>query len=136
MATLQDKIEAELENMDRVLSELPTEVPLYQLSVLEIAGVATLLHNLYNGVENILKQLLLAKDIHLPQGASWYRDLLNLASEKEIISNETKEMLKEYLAFRHFFSHAYALDLFPDRMEPLVENVSDVYKAFRKDIGY
>jgi len=42
--------------------------------------------------------------------------------------------LGEYLAFRHFFSHAYALDLYADKLEPLVENLQDVYSDFQKDI--
>ena len=42
--------------------------------------------------------------------------------------------LGEYLAFRHFFSHAYALDLYAEKLEPLVENIKDIYKDFQKDI--
>ena len=39
-----------------------------------------------------------------------------------------------YLAFRHFFSHAYALDLFPERMEPLHQRAVEVFGRFRKEI--
>lgn len=44
-------------------------------------------------------------------------------------------MLKEYLAFRHFFSHAYALDLYPERMEPLVERCEEAYIFFKNEIN-
>lgn len=37
--------------------------------------------------------------------------------------------------FRHFFSHAYALDLHSDKMEPLVENSRKVYSDFKKEIS-
>jgi len=42
--------------------------------------------------------------------------------------------LKRFLAFRHFFSHAYALDLFYQRMEPLVAVAPAVFGKFKKEI--
>ncbi len=42
--------------------------------------------------------------------------------------------LKRYLAFRHFFNHGYALDLFPERMEPLVRDGESVFSKFKGEI--
>ena len=134
MADLKDKIEAEYENLDRLLSELPSYNLLSSLEFLELAGVATLLHNFYNGMENTIKLILKDKNIPLPKGESWHKELLNLAKANEIISESTLMQLGEYLAFRHFFSHAYALDLYADKLEPLVEKSNDVYQNFKKDI--
>jgi hypothetical protein len=39
-----------------------------------------------------------------------------------------------YLAFRHYFSHAYAIDLYADRMEPLVDAAQAVYQDFRNAV--
>jgi hypothetical protein len=72
MSTLNEKIEAEIENINRVLKEIPPAKSLPSLSILELAGVATLLHNFYNGIENILKQILLSKNLIIPQGDSWH----------------------------------------------------------------
>lgn len=134
MADLKIKIEIEIENIDRILNEIPSVEKLPRLSTLELAGVATLIQNFFNGIENIIKQIVLSKNISIPQGISWHKDLLNLASSQNIICMSTQNKLGQYLAFRHFFTHAYALDLHPERMEPLVENISKVYDSFKEDI--
>lgn len=135
MVRLPQKIKAELENIDEIFRELPPYTSLHRLSTLELAGVAALLHNFYNGIENILKQIFASQKISVPEGESWHKELLEKAVTEKIISDECKNNLGQYLAFRHFFSHAYALDLYPSKMEPLVENSQTVYSIFKKDIN-
>lgn len=135
MVSLQQRIQAELENIDELFKELPSHLLLPRLSVLELAGVAALLHNFYNGIENILKQIIIAQKIKVPDGHSWHKDLLDIAVKEKIISEECKNYLGQYLAFRHFFSHAYALDLYPDKLEPLVEDASKLYSLFKNEIN-
>ena len=127
------RIEAEYEAIQKALSALP-ERPLATLSELELAGVAALLHSFYNGIENILRQVFQAKSIPVPQGESWHKDLLLSATANKVLSVQSLENLKRYLAFRHFFSHAYALDLFPERMKPLVKDAESVFSKFKDEI--
>lgn len=135
MANLRDKIEIDIENLNRVFEELPKHEILSQLSTLELAGVATLLHNFYNGSENIIKRILIERGISIPQGISWHKEILNLAVDEGIISHQIKEKLGEFLAFRHFFSHAYAIDLYAERMEPLVKSAPALYEIFKIEIS-
>ena len=82
-----------------------------------------------------MKQIFISLKINLPEGQAWHKELLESAAAKNIISHDCKNILGQYLAFRHFFSHAYALDLYPDKIEPLVENSRIVFSLFQKDIS-
>lgn len=135
MADLAERIVAELENIDRILARLPPAKDLPGLSELELAGVAALVHSYYNGAENILKQVLQARELPLPTGESWHTELIKIASGGGVLSEQTAQGMREYLAFRHFFTHAYAFDIDPQRLEPLVVGLRDVDAGFRHDLG-
>lgn len=57
MTDMNERIEAEFENIEQVLGRLPASDSCGVLSSLELAGVGALLQSFYNGIENILKQL-------------------------------------------------------------------------------
>lgn len=134
MANYKARIEAEYEAIEKILSSFPPSEKLSEISELELAGVAALLHNFYNGIENIIKQIFQSRNINIPQSPSWHQDLLLAATESQIISQSLVDDLKRFLAFRHFFSHAYALDLYPQRMEPLVADAAIIFKKLKKEI--
>jgi uncharacterized protein YutE (UPF0331/DUF86 family) len=134
MAEIREKIDAEFENLERVVQELPVAEKLDKLSTLELSGVAVLVHNFYNGIENILKQMALLGSLRLPEGPSWHSDLLTSSFTEGVISDSTKERLKEYLGFRHFFSHAYAFDLETERLLPLAAELPETLRQFKEDI--
>lgn len=134
MSSLEERVKAEHQNIEKTLSALPNSSDLREANHLEVAGVAALLHNFYNGVENILKQIVTedGDGIYLA-GESWHRELLQAAVEMQILSQETESELRAYLAFRHFFVHSYALTLDEERLRPLVDNANKVYQRFLEE---
>ena len=134
MADIKEKVAAEIENIERALAELNRFEDLTKLSALELAGLGALLHNLYNSIENILKQIFILRDIVIPAGSFWHKDLLETAFTLNVLSVSSKEKLGSYLAFRHFFVHGYVLDLRADRISPLVKYSSVVFDELKKDL--
>ena len=135
MVDYRQRIQAEFEAIESSISAIPVNRPLHALSELELAGVAALIHNFYNGLENSLKQAFNLKNAFVPTGGAWHKELLLQAVQHNIISEELMGRLKKYLAFRHYFSHAYALDLYPEKMESLVSSLSQDYRDFKSEIS-
>lgn len=134
MAKLKDCVEAELDNIQEVLNRLPSITKLSSIKDLELAGVATLLHNFYNGIENVIKQIISSKGVKIPQGQSWHKDLLDLALKHKVINKTVWGSLKQFLGFRHFFNHAYAFHLEAERLRPLVKAAPKLYNSIKRSI--
>jgi hypothetical protein len=140
---LQKKINAEIENIERLLIE---SKPLFDLckiktpDFIEASAAALTLHSFYNGIESIL--LLIGKNIDekIPHGNEWHTVLFNDAFESNnkrtnIFREEIKIKLKEYLSFRHFIRHAYGYVIDNIKLKPLLENVENTWIKIKEDIN-
>jgi hypothetical protein len=79
MDRLKRQILAERENIESALGHLESAMERQEKSVIELAAIGTFLHNIYNGIENILKQILKIRGNEIPPSSTWHKDLLNLA---------------------------------------------------------
>lgn len=133
---LREYCEAEFENIDLVVAEIFNVVKAGKsdYTTAELAAVATFMHNSYNGIENILKRVLLSKQVRTRETPTWHKDLLKAALDAGVLSDDLYEAISSYLSFRHFFVHAYSFNLHWDELKPLVENISDTIAAFKKAI--
>lgn len=134
MEKLPDEILAERENIEEILKNLSEAKKRKEKTIIELAVMGTFLHNFYNGVENILKQLLKRKGIKIPQTPNWHKELLSFSVKYGIIGNELSDKLYEYLAFRHFFIHSYGFKLEEKYLKVLADKASMVWKKFYKQI--
>lgn len=130
---LSEYCNAEFENIDSVLSELGLVIkPKKQkYSVADLAAVATFIHNCYNGIENVLKRILVYLKIDTAETSTWHKDLLKTSLDRNIISEELYNGLSNYLSFRHFFVHAYSFTLRWEELKPLTKSLKDTVEDFR-----
>jgi len=130
MVDLTRKIAAEKENVERALDNLKDVMGRKKRSTVELAAIATFLHNIYNGIENILKQVLKAKGTEIPKSETSHKDLLDLSVSLGIIPESLSDELYEYLTFRHFFVHSYGFMLEEIHLESLTNNIPGVWSQF------
>jgi len=135
MDELFEDIEAEKERISDTLAALQKTLRRKRRTFVELSAIATCLHNVYSGIENLLKRVIKYIKIPLPDSATSHKDLLTLAVEHEIIEQETLEALDEYRAFRHFFVHGYGVLLDEAQIHPLAQNLPNVWKLFESELG-
>ena len=134
MDSLSKRILAEKENVEKAMTNLEKALKRKRKTTIELAAIGTFLHNIYSGIENILKQILKEKNIKVSKSESWHKDLLNLSVTNKIISLNLSDELYEYLTFRHFFVHAYGFMLVEDHLKDLAENISRIWSEFVLEI--
>jgi uncharacterized protein YutE (UPF0331/DUF86 family) len=127
------RIQAEIENIELTLRELEDAVHRPERSPVELAGIAAFVHNAYNGIENILKQILRAQEITVPHQDAWHKAILEQARDAGLISGEMAEELLEYLAFRHFFVHGYGILLEETPLMDLATRLPGVWSRFQEE---
>ena len=134
MDNLSKQVLAEKENIEKALSNLKEAMGRKTKSIIELAAIGTFLHNIYNGIENILKQVLKTKNVEIPKSDTWHKDLLNLSVSLGIISENLSDELYMYLTFRHFFVHTYGFMLEETQLEDLANNVQMIWSKFLLEI--
>lgn len=132
------------------ISELEKELDSYKLlfelcktkepDLIEITAIASVLHSFYNGIEGIFMIISKQIDKYIPQSYNWHSDLLKRMTEKNearknVISQETFDILEEYLGFRHFFRHSYKFRLDWNKLENLTINLNETWTKLKKEIN-
>jgi len=134
MVSIQEKIRAEMENITTVLTELERVKDEPHKEPAVIVGWGGISPKYIHGDGKHFEQLLLYNKIPIPNTPTWHKDLLNLSVEHRLITGETADKMGKYLFFRHFFTHAYGFLLDEAKLNPLMNNISDVYSEFKCEI--
>lgn len=134
MASIREKVAAEQENISRAMQNLAAALARSESTVIERAAAGTFLHNVYSGFENILKQILRAKEVALPQTGTSHKDLINLAVAANVITPSLADEIFPYLTFRHFFVHAYGFMLDDEPILRLSSKIQTVHARFVAEV--
>ena len=133
---IEEQIKFKLNDIDRLFSEYELifeKIKVEEPDLFDMTILGSVLHSFYNGLENIFEIIAKNIDNNVPSGNKSHQELLHqMASENgfrhEIISEDLYLKLREYATFRHFYRHAYSFQLNWEKMKPLVENISSVWK--------
>ena len=129
------KIDLVAEEFRRVEDKLdlpPEQVPNY-----DRGAVGYLLHNFYNGCENIFRSI--ARFFENDLGPStWHKDLLKRMKMEisgyrpRVIDNELYRLLDDFRAFRHKFRHTYGFELDWEKEQIVARKLLRTKELFRK----
>ncbi len=97
----------------------------------KLAVLAVDIHRYYTGLESILERIERYFGV-LPTGPDWHRELLDGAAleiegvRPRVLAPALLEDFRELLRFRHFFRHAYAVELNAAKLEVVVQSIGAV----------
>ena len=134
MVNIIRKISAEISYIERTIPDIQSAFDKNNLNSLELRGLAKCIHEIYNGIEKILKQILLCKYVNISDSKSWNKDILTLSVSNSVISENTADLLYEYTTFRHYAAHAYGFRLDEERVFELAKNIIIVWNQYLSEI--
>lgn len=125
------RIDKELARIERNRKAYEANSQTDELSDLITSGTAFAIHNVYNGIEQILEDIARDLDGGIPKSSNWHSDLLDqLGSETplrpSVIPEGILEPLRDLMRFRHFFRHSYGVDLRESEIDEKYVSLKDV----------
>lgn len=132
----------ELEDIDALLdrSSLLLETPVdSEPSFERLAALTTVLDSFYTSLERVFEGVVRRLDSTQPEGERWHTELLNQVTHQTktrmaLISEESRQNLLVYLAFRHRSRHSSANYLAWDRMAEVVADLPRIWSTVRPEI--
>ena len=106
-----------------------------------LKAVAYDLHGFYTGLERIFKSVANTIDDKIPEGENWHKDLLEQMAldiaglRPAVLSQDTVDLLDEFMRFRHRIRNIYSFNLIPDRVKNLVEKLPTVLAKAKGDLS-
>jgi predicted nucleotidyltransferase len=128
---LKELVEDELAALGQIVQAMQEGMSALDADLSQFAmhALASYLHQFYTGCERIFERIALSVDGGLPGGAYSHANLLAqmaraLPGVRPAVLPEALWLrLQDYLAFRHFFRHAYGYTLEWAKLRPLVTSM-------------
>lgn len=121
-----ERAQAELANVNSRLSKNRSDIE--GGDWVAVSALAHGIHNVYNGIEDIMLAVAKDGDDAVPSGASVQQDVIDQFASPiagvraEIIGHDLHAALTELKGFRHVVRHKYGFDLMPKKVIENAEN--------------
>ena len=130
-----NQMEKHLNSYENLIRKAKSKKP----DLIEMTALASVLHSFYNGVENMFVAVAKNIDKHVPEGSNWPKELLKQMLERNearepVISEDLRDKLIKYLAFRHFYRHSYSFYLDWKELENLVLSINNTWEQVRQEM--
>jgi hypothetical protein len=105
------------------------------------SALALGIHNIYNGIEDVMLSLANDIDRYVPAGESAHQDLLDQMSAKidgkrpALLDSELHKLLVELKGFRHVVRHRYGFDLDLSKVDENLARARAAFPAFVKAVA-
>ena len=141
---LQSEINQEILSLEALLRELETLKPRLaqkEISNLDLRAAGSILHDFYNGVENIFRRVAQELNGGLPAGEDWHKQLLTDMSldvkgvRPPLVSEDLKLKLQKYLGFRYIFRNVYGFHLEQEQIKVMVKEFPRILSWLRREIA-
>ncbi len=139
LATKLDRAKQELVKIDDYLDSIKN----FDRPVNEWARGSALalgVHNIYNGIEDVMLSLANDIDGYVPTGESAHQDLLDQMTavidgkRPALLDPKLYDLLVELKGFRHVVRHRYGFDLDPNKVDQNLERMRVAFPAFVKAV--
>lgn len=140
LAILEGELRRQESQIDKIYLKIEDRAR-YMAGAAGIESVAYHMHNLYCAYEDLFKIITDAFENNIEEGLAYHKELLRRMSvtikglRPNLVGEESLELLSELRAFRHFFRHAYAYELDPEKVKLVLEKALKLNKIFRKDLS-
>jgi hypothetical protein len=136
-------VEVEYENLEKIITEIKqgySNLINIEPTMMEKAAMAHYLMSLYNGIENILKNLCKYHKVPLPKGEFYHIELLKLFSSSqdsilpELISENIRLEIHELRKFRHIVRQGYAFNFEWKRIKEGISSIHIIFQKFKQNL--
>jgi hypothetical protein len=102
---------------------------------MEAIGVASVVANIYNGIETVLE--LLIRKVHDQEitGTEWHKAVIFKARELGYVPNEILGIINGMRDFRHVMRHGYDLEVEPEMVRANAPEAIHAYRVISKCIS-
>ena len=105
-----------------------------------VSATALHLHAFYTGLERMFEEIAKQIDGTVLTGGGWHAELLDQMTldlpslRPPVLEPTTADRLGEYRRFRHRVRNVYAMNLLPERMASLVDDLPPTFSAVKADL--